>query len=73
VLKREPARKSAAYRRVCSYIHQAHPDHELNPAFTALRGVWDGTNDHALALADLIEASGRLWPKLAARTDDHQR
>lgn len=35
--------------------------------------VWDGTDDHAAALADLIDASAQLWPELSTRTPDHQR
>jgi hypothetical protein len=45
-------------------MQQAVADLAPPPAVVALREVWDGSEEHALALAALIAASGELWPKL---------
>lgn len=74
-LRGAPARKTKPYRRLCNYIHEQTLADAGGPkeAVEALRRVWDGTGDHAAALANLIEVSGRLWPELAKRTDDQNR
>jgi transcriptional regulator with XRE-family HTH domain len=67
VLHRHPQRSGAAYLRLCSYIQaQAIPD-DGAPAHlvAAVRRTWDGSERHAAALAELIDASSRLWPDLA--------
>jgi hypothetical protein len=40
----------------------APPD--TNVAFAALAETWDGSQEHAVALAKLIRASRGLWPDL---------
>ena len=69
-LHREPQRSGAAYLRLCGYIHQQirTPGAGASPAvaFEALRRVWDGSEGHAAALVELIDASQRLWPGLAS-------
>lgn len=67
VLRRAPQRSGAAYLRLCSYIQaqtvpeDGAPDHVI----AAVRRTWDGSERHATALAELIDASSRLWPDLA--------
>lgn len=67
VLRRAPQRSGAAYLRLCSYIHaqsvvnDGAPEHVI----AAVRRTWDGSDRHAEALAELIDASGRLWPDLS--------
>lgn len=75
LLKREPARQSDAYGKLCTYMHQWAPGDDGVPTavLEAVWRVWDGSDDHAAALADLIDASGHLWPELSTRTSDHQR
>lgn len=66
-LRRQPQRSGAAYLRLCSYIQaQTVPDNGA-PAhlIAAVRRTWDGSERHAAALAELIDASSRLWPDLA--------
>lgn len=73
VLRRSPKRTGVAYQRVCTYIHQeqlAAGGDEPEDVFDAVRRIWDGSRRHALALAELIETSRRLWPELAERPED---
>lgn len=67
MLRREPQRSGAAYLRLCSYIQQETvPDDDGLPhVIAAVRRTWDGSERHAAALAELIDASGKLWPDLA--------
>jgi transcriptional regulator with XRE-family HTH domain len=67
VLRRSPRRSGAAYLRVCTYIQQQQLDARDTPTevFAAVRRVWDGSERHAAALTQLIDASQRLWPDLA--------
>lgn len=39
----------------------------------ALRRIWDGSHEHAAALATLIRASGELWPDLSDKPGVHDR
>ncbi len=75
MLKREPARQSDAYGKLCTYIHQLPPSEGGVPraVLEAVWRVWDGTDNHAAALAELIDASGQLWPELSTGISDHQR
>src|SRR4051794_19931945 len=75
MLKREPVRQSGAYGKLCTYIHERTPSESGMPSavLEAVWRVWDGTDDHADALAELIHASGQLWPELSTGAPDHQR
>jgi transcriptional regulator with XRE-family HTH domain len=66
-LHRQPQRSGAAYLRLCSYIQEETVPANDAPAnlIAAVRQTWDGSERHAAALAELIDASGRLWPDLA--------
>src|SRR5450759_2718162 len=66
-LRRQPQRSGAAYLRLCSYIQVQTVPGDGAPAhlIAAVRRTWDGSERHAAALAELIQASGRLWPDLA--------
>jgi len=70
VLRRQPARRTAAYARLCSYMQQyaAGTTASVNPALGAVRETWDGSEEHAAALARLILASRELWPGLGKET-----
>ena len=63
-LARKPSRRSAASERLFTYIHENMPPPPQ--AVDALSRVWDGTDMHAAALANLILASNDLWPGLRA-------
>lgn len=67
VLRRAPQRSGAAYLRLCSYIQSQTDLGDSAPAHVvaAVRRTWDGSERHAVALAELIDASSRLWPDLA--------
>lgn len=67
MLRREPQRSGAAYLRLCGYIHQQTvPDADGIPGvIAAVRRTWDGSEQHAAALAELIDASRKLWPDLS--------
>ncbi len=71
VLRRKYQRSGKAYRRLFIYIQEAEaaPVNEIPHVGDALRRTWDGTNDHAAALAELIDASVKLWPELATAGD----
>jgi transcriptional regulator with XRE-family HTH domain len=72
-LRRQPQRSGAAYLRLCSYIQQqsvaAGAPGAPAVAFEAVRRVWDGSERHAAALGELINASGQLWPALNTSED----
>lgn len=65
-LKRQPQRKTAAYSRLCKYMQEdaTATISSSNPVMDALRDTWDGSDEHAAALAKLIVASRELWPTL---------
>ncbi len=69
-LKREPLRRTAAYARLCDYMHQhaATRQTAANPVVDAVRDTWDGSEQHAVALAKLVLASRELWPTLGEGT-----
>lgn len=59
-----PERNGKARAKLFIFMQQALADLAPPAAVVALREVWDGSEEHALALAALIAASGELWPKL---------
>jgi hypothetical protein len=65
-LRREPARRTAAHARLCEYMqqHASGLPADAAPVLDAVRETWDGSQEHAAALADLILASRELWPGL---------
>ena len=72
VLRRTPKRTGRAYRRLCIYIQEQQQVSGDDPAdiIDAVRRVWDGSERHATALAELITVSRRLWPELAEGSED---
>ncbi len=65
-LKRRPTRHTAAYARLCTFMqqHAARTPHGADSVLDAVRETWDGSQEHAAALAKLILASRELWPTL---------
>lgn len=60
--RRVPLRRSKEYERLCSYIQMRRKAAALpEPARNALVEIWDGSPEHAEALATLIRASQDLW------------
>lgn len=55
-------RGGRARARLFIYIHSLPPAPQR--AIDAVQQVWDGSGAHEDALAQLIRASGELWPKL---------
>lgn len=69
-LRREPTRRSAAHARLRGVMQQ-HAERTTPPpdlVLDAVRETWDGSDEHAAALAKLILASGDLWPTLGEET-----
>jgi predicted transcriptional regulator len=64
-LRHRSQRSGQAYRRLCTYIREADASRvkEIPHVGEALRRTWDGTDQHAAALAELIDASAKLWPE----------
>ena len=65
-----PARGGRAYARLVGFIHKHAHDSRPWAAQLALFAVWDGTEEHATALAELILVSRELWPELGRKEDD---
>ncbi len=66
--RRVPGRNSRSYGQLCSYIRKELEEISLpGPARDALAEIWDGSPEHAEALATLIRAAGNL-----SRTADHE-
>ena len=66
-------RRGPASRRLSTFIHRRTTSpQQPNEAIDALQRIWDGSDEHAAALAALISASGGLWPGLSdqGRHDD---
>jgi len=64
-LKGTPERNSQARVRLVRFMQQyAARKPAPAPAHDALRDVWDGSSEHAVALAALLRASRELWPNL---------
>ncbi len=65
VLARQPLRNGPARARLVAFMRQrAVGNPEPTVAFDAIVEIWDGSEEHAVALAKLILASRELWPKL---------
>ncbi len=66
VVKRLPVRRTSAYQRLFSYMQQYSAVQAVsgNPVMDAVRDTWDGSEEHADALARLILTSRELWPGL---------
>lgn len=58
----KPERTGRARARLFNYMQQAQAAAE--PALAAVTETWDGSDEHAQALAKLILASGELWPRM---------
>ena len=71
-LKRQPVYSGRARAKLVMFM-QKQAKGTTAPIQTALGLVWDGTDAHADALADLITASGRLWPGLRGEDEDDGR
>jgi transcriptional regulator with XRE-family HTH domain len=68
-----PLRNGVARARLVRYMQQYSSSRTPAPAAEVLREVWDGTDQHALALAALLRASRELWPNLKPEVSDHKR
>ncbi len=68
-----PVRIGAAHARLVRFMQQYSSSRSPAPAVEVLREVWDGTDQHALALAALLRASRELWPNLKPEDSDHKR
>jgi transcriptional regulator with XRE-family HTH domain len=63
-----PLREGDARNRLFIYMQRVWPTtDDAEPALTAVRETWDGTEAHAEALATLIRASLKLWRGEGAR------
>ena len=62
-------RTSAAQRRLTVWVRAANSRDSSVPAAIqdAVERTWDGSDLHAIALADLINTSRRLWPGLSEK------
>ena len=69
VLNRQAVYSGGARARLVMFM-QNRTQGTTAPIQTALGLVWDGTDAHAEALADLITASGRLWPGLRGEDEN---
>lgn len=60
--------RGPAYRQLSIFIHKRADSLQMpREALDALQQIWDGSDEHAAALAALISASGGLWPGLSNR------
>jgi predicted transcriptional regulator len=60
-----PAERNGRARgKLFVFMQQALVGYAPPSAVAALNDVWDGSEEHADALASLISASGELWPQL---------
>lgn len=65
-----PAERNGKARgKLFIYMQQAFVGQAPPSAVAALKEVWDGSAEHADALATLISASGELWPRLQQGRD----
>lgn len=57
-----PVREGQARNQLFAYMQEVRAvTNDAEPALTAVRETWDGTEAHAEALATLIRASHSLW------------
>jgi transcriptional regulator with XRE-family HTH domain len=73
VLRGEPSRAGKATRRLAQFMHEEGFLGTPDEALGALRDTWDGSDEHAAALARLILASKDLWPELGGAAPDGDR
>lgn len=66
-LQRTSLRRTAAHARLCTYMRE-HTTASPDPLMDAVRETWDGSQEHAAALAKLVLASRELWPTLGKGT-----
>jgi transcriptional regulator with XRE-family HTH domain len=66
-LQRASLRRTAAHARLCAYMRE-HAAVPPDPLMDAVRETWDGSPEHAAALAKLVLASRELWPTLGKGT-----
>jgi transcriptional regulator with XRE-family HTH domain len=59
-----PLRPGYARGRLIAYLRRQGQLPSLEAIFTAVDEIWDGSEAHADALAQLLLASRELWPKL---------
>lgn len=65
VLARQPLRNGPARARLVLFMQQrAGSAPVATVAVDAIDEIWDGSDEHAVALAKLILASRELWPGL---------
>lgn len=65
-MRRRPLRRTAAYTRLCACMQQPRSatGASADAVLDAVRETWDGSEEHAAALAKLVLASRELWPTL---------
>jgi arginine repressor len=63
-MNQQALRPSQARARLFSFMQEQKVGPDPDPAFRAIREVWDGSTAHAAALARLVRASRELWPRL---------
>ena len=64
VLSGHPIRHGRARASLSAFIHYMAPGASPDPIAAAVEQTWDGSAQHAEALARLILASRDLWPRL---------
>jgi hypothetical protein len=64
-VNRQALRPSPARIRLFTFMQEQGATPVPDPALRALTDIWDGSDEHATALAQLIRASEELWPNLA--------
>lgn len=58
-------RPGPARGRLVAYLRQQGQLPSLEAIFTVVDEIWDGSDAHAAALAQLLLVSRELWPKLS--------
>jgi transcriptional regulator with XRE-family HTH domain len=66
-LNRQALRPGPARTRLFTFMQQQGVSAGPDSALRALSEIWDGSAEHAAALAKLVRASGELWPNLAGK------
>lgn len=64
-LSAEPVRPGRARTRLVAYLRRQGRLAGADPIFDAVIEIWDGSEEHAAALARLLLASADLWPNLS--------
>lgn len=63
----EPMRPGRARDRLLAYLQEQGTISGFDVAAAVLREIWDGSDAHAEALAQLLRASQALWPSMQGR------